>query len=101
MSEQTTKETKETKPLNKIPLSDRKIGALWIRKNQATGNKTLSVSINLHGKEYSVVGLQNDFFNENPEKQPNYKLYLTEETYTRLLNESKDSPAPKDESVDI
>lgn len=94
-------ETKE-KPINKISLKDRKCGALWIKKNQVTGNKTLSLSITLQGKEHLIIGLQNDFFNDNPEKQPNYKLYLSEDTYNNLIQESEKLPqTDEDKKIEI
>jgi len=65
-------------------------GALWIKESKKDGKKYLSLQVELHGKKYNILGFANKFFDEDPDKQPKYRLSFSDETYHELI-------APKSE----
>lgn len=83
MSEQTTKPT-ETKSKFTVPLSDLKVGALWKKKNEASGEVKLSLQITLGGKTYNLMAYKNRFKTEDGKNSPDYKIYLNEKDFLAL-----------------
>ena len=64
-------------------------GALWLRESKKDGKKYLSIQVELHGKKYNILGFTNKFFDEDPAKQPKYRLSWTDETYHELISKGE------------
>ena len=64
-------------------MQERKAGALWIKTSQK-GSKYLSIQVEIEGKKYNLMGFDNKFYSENPDTQPKYKLFFTQDTFDTL-----------------
>lgn len=60
-------------------------GALWIKESKKDGTKYLSLQVEIKGKKYNILGFSNKFFDEDPAKQPKYRLSFSDETYHELI----------------
>jgi uncharacterized protein (DUF736 family) len=79
---ETKVEKKETKYTT--TLQERKIGAIWKRKNEATGEVKLSLQFTVRGKTYNCMAYKNPFKEDDEDNNPHYKIFLNEEDYLKI-----------------
>lgn len=85
-----------------VDIKMKNAGALWIRESKKDGTKYLSLQVEIKGKKYNILGFSNKFFDEDPTKQPKYRLSFTDETYHELIAvkpETQESVAQKPKTV--
>jgi uncharacterized protein (DUF736 family) len=82
-------ETKTSYP-NNIELSEKKAGGLWLKESKK-GEKYLSLQVEIGGQKYNLTGFTNKFFAEDPARQPKYKLFWSDDTYTSLIKSKSDA----------
>lgn len=84
---QSTKAPSNGKPTAQVSQSDlgeRKAGGLWIKTNDK--GKYLSLQIEINGQKLNLNGFDNQYYSENPDKQPKYKLFWSRDTFEILNN---------------
>ncbi len=63
------------------------VGAIWVRTSKS-GDKYLSLQVEINGQKYNYVGFKNDYKTED--KHPSYKLFEA----NQQPGQEKASPAP-------
>lgn len=78
-------------------------GGLWLKESKK-GEKYISLQVEIKGKKYNILGFANKFFDEDPTRQPKYRLSFTDETYHELIAVKSDvaeTPVAKAKAVKV